>query len=94
MTLKIYLIYLAFLSLAALIAYVKDKKKARDGAWRIPEATLLALSFLGGAIGGYLAMQLVRHKTKKRYFHFVNLIGVLWQTILLIYLIQNPNILF
>ena len=94
MTLKIYLIYLAFLSLTAFIVYAMDKKKAQDGAWRTPEATLLSLSFFGGAVGGYLAMQIVRHKTKKWYFHFVNLIGILWQVILLIYFIQNPNILF
>lgn len=51
-----YLIYLAILSLVAFVVYVNDKKKAKKGKWRTKEATLLSLSFLGGALGGYLAM--------------------------------------
>ena len=94
MTLKIYIVYLFFICCVAFIAYVLDKKRAERGAWRIPEATLLVLSFLGGALGGYLAMHLARHKTKKWYFHLVNVIGILWQVILLIFLINNPDILF
>ena len=68
------------------------KGKAKRGAWRIPEKALLSLSFFGGAVGGYLAMHFVRHKTKKWYFHFVNLLGLAWQALLLVYLIKNPNI--
>jgi uncharacterized membrane protein YsdA (DUF1294 family) len=94
MTLCVYAIYLAVLSLTAFIAYAADKNKAKRGTWRIPEATLLSLSFFGGAVGGYLAMQTVRHKTKKWYFHFVNLLGLIWQAALLVYLFGNPDILF
>ncbi|MBR4943624.1 MAG: DUF1294 domain-containing protein [Clostridia bacterium] len=94
MTLTVYTIYLAVLSLTAFILYAVDKWKAKRGAWRIPEATLLGLSFLGGAIGGYLAMQTVRHKTRKWYFHFVNIIGIIWQAALLGYLFGSPNLLF
>ena len=89
-----YLIYLIVLSLVTFFVYLTDKKKAQKGAWRIPEATLLLLSFIGGAVGGYAAMQLARHKTKKWYFHLVNIIGILWQEILLFYLIKNPITLF
>ena len=67
--------------------YAADKKKAKKGKWRIPEATLLGLSFFGGAIGGYLAMQTLRHKTKHWYFHAVNILGLIWQLALLAYLI-------
>ena len=94
MTLKIYIIYLAVICPIAFISYALDKKKAERGAWRIPEATLLGMSFLGGALGGYLAMFLARHKTRKWYFHLVNIIGLLWQVALLVFLIMNPNILF
>lgn len=94
MTLKIYAIYVAILSLVAFFAYFSDKKKARKGRWRIPESTLLALSFLGGGCGGYLAMFLARHKTRKWYFHFVNLIGIIWQVALFLFLLGNPDILF
>lgn len=94
MTLKAYLAFLAVMGLIAFYAYATDKIKAKKHTWRIPEKVLLALSFFGGAIGGYLAMHIVRHKTKKWYFHLINLAGMIWQFILLVYFIRNPNILF
>ena len=85
----IYLIILGVLSLITFILYAVDKAKAENGEWRIPEATLLGFSFFGGAIGGYLAMNLVRHKTKHWYFHAVNILGILWQVALAIFLLVN-----
>ena len=90
---QIYLIILAALGFITFLAYAVDKVKAKRNAWRISEKALLTLSFFGGAVGGCLAMQLVRHKTKKWYFHFVNIIGLIWQLTLLAYLYVNPNIL-
>ena len=85
----VYLIFLAVMSLVTFITYVVDKIKAKKDAWRISEKTLLCLSFFGGAIGGYLAMQLARHKTKHWYFHVVNIIGMIWQVALLVYWMIN-----
>lgn len=82
-----YIGYLIGVSLVAFFAYAIDKSKAKRGAWRIPEKVLLALSFIGGAAGGYLAMNTVRHKTKKWYFHAVNVIGLAWQVGLLAFLL-------
>ena len=48
--------YLVLLSLITFIAYGVDKKKTKSGKWRTKEKTLLLLSFLGGAFGGYPAM--------------------------------------
>lgn len=54
-----------------IVAYVLmgvDKKRAKKGAWRIPEKTLfLATACLGG-IGGTLGMFHFRHKTNHWYF--------------------------
>lgn len=83
-----YLGYLAAVSVVTFMAYAIDKNKARRGAWRIPEKTLLGLSFFGGAAGGYFAMNTVRHKTRKWYFHAVNLIGLAWQVGLLAFLLM------
>jgi uncharacterized membrane protein YsdA (DUF1294 family) len=94
MTLKIYFIFLLVMSAVAFTAYAVDKLKAKRGAWRIPEKVLLSMSCFGGALGGYLAMHTVRHKTRKWYFHLINCLGLIWQVILLVYLLQNPNILF
>lgn len=62
---QIYLIGIAGMSLATLIVWGADKAAAMAGAWRVPERTLLALVFLGGALGGGLGMLLFRHKTRK-----------------------------
>lgn len=61
------LIYLAVLVLMSLVTagvYAWDKRRARQGGRRVPEARLLLLTLLGGAMGAYWAMRTVRHKTK------------------------------
>lgn len=57
-------IYLICISLLSVIVTVSDKRKAKKGAWRVPEATLLLLAALGGSAAMYLTMHLIRHKTK------------------------------
>ena len=61
---KAILIILLLMNLLAFILYGVDKHKARKGAWRIPEATLLLAAFLGGSLGALLGMEVFRHKTK------------------------------
>lgn len=56
--------YLLGISLVSVVVTVADKRKAKKGAWRIPEATLLGLAALGGSVAMYLTMHLIRHKTK------------------------------
>lgn len=76
---NLYIILIAYLLIMSIITYcfyVSDKKRAIRQDRRIPEKTLLILSLVGGAIGGYLAMLTVRHKTKHWYFTAVNLLGI------------------
>ena len=87
MLLRIYLAVLAFVSFLTYIVYGVDKRRAVEGKWRIPEKVLLSMSFLGGAVGGYLAMKTLRHKTKHWYFYAINILGIAWQVALLAYLI-------
>ena len=75
------------ISVVTFILYAVDKRRAIQKRWRIPEATLIGFSMLGGAMGGYLAMHAVRHKTKHGYFHFFNILGLIWQIGLLIFLV-------
>lgn len=56
--------YLVLVNAAALALMLADKKKARRGAWRIPEATLLGIAVFGGSIGAIIGMYLFRHKTR------------------------------
>ena len=41
----------------------RPKVKAKQGSWRISEATLLILAVIGGSIGALLGMQVWHHKT-------------------------------
>ena len=84
-----YAAYLVLLSLITFIAYGVDKKKAIKGKYRTKEKTLLLLSFLGGAFGGYPAMLVFRHKTKGEHWYFtaVNLLGLVVHITLMILLI-------
>ncbi len=81
--------WLVLLSIIAFIAYGVDKSKAKKGKWRTKEKTLLLLSFLGGAFGGYPAMLIFRHKTKGEHWYFtaVNLLGLAIHITLVILLI-------
>lgn len=65
-------------SVIAFIAYVMDKRAARDGNWRISENTLHLLSLLCGWPGAWAAQQILRHKSSKRAFR-----RVYWLTVLL-----------
>ena len=47
-----------------------DKKRAVRGAWRISEASLFLVAFLGGALGCTLGMRHFRHKTRHWYFKY------------------------
>ena len=58
------------INVLAFAVYGVDKWKARQGRWRVPEATLLGLAALGGSVGAWVAMQLFRHKTKKNKFRY------------------------
>ena len=70
-------IFVIALSAITFIVYAVDKILAKCDAWRVPEKVLLGLSLCGGAIGGLVAMLLVRHKTKHWYFYLFNILGIL-----------------
>ena len=55
-----------------------DKRKAKKGAWRIPEKTLFIITALGGGIGTIAGMYTFKHKTQKIQF----VIGLPFITIL------------
>ena len=84
---QILIIIFGVLSLVTFFMYGIDKFKAQRGKWRISEKALLISSFIGGAVGGFLAMQLFRHKTKHWYFNVVNIIGLVWQIGLVVLLV-------
>ncbi|MFX1367430.1 MAG: DUF1294 domain-containing protein [Promethearchaeota archaeon] len=80
------LLYALILNLAGFIAMWWDKKKARQGEWRVAEATLLILSFLGGAFGLVLGMYRFRHKTQKHLFQAAVFLSVIVTLVIYWYL--------
>lgn len=82
-----YGIFIAVMSVIAWILYAADKRKAKKGKWRIPEATLLGMGFCGGAIGALLAMNTLRHKTKHWYFWAVNVVGLLLHILIAVWIV-------
>ena len=65
---KYILIYLIVINLITFIVFAIDKICAIKKKWRYKEVSLLGMCLVGGAIGGFLAMHLFRHKTKKKVF--------------------------
>ncbi|MCI8871225.1 MAG: DUF1294 domain-containing protein [Lawsonibacter sp.] len=60
--------WLPAVNLAAFFLMGADKRRARRGAWRIPERTLFLAALLGGGAGAVLGMRLFHHKTRHWYF--------------------------
>ena len=60
--------YLIVINIAAWLMYGLDKWKAKSGAWRIPERTLLLTALAGGSVGALAGMLLFHHKTRKPKF--------------------------
>lgn len=62
------LLYLLAINIFGFFIMWLDKRKARKGAWRIPEKTLFIVTALGGGIGTIAGMYTFRHKTQKLNF--------------------------
>lgn len=61
---------LTVVNAVAFIVYGIDKYRARNGKWRIPEATLLMLAVVGGSVGAWLGMKAWHHKIRHRKFRY------------------------
>jgi uncharacterized membrane protein YsdA (DUF1294 family) len=85
-------IYLVIINFLALTTMWWDKRKARNDGWRISEATLLIMGFIGGSIGLIIGMFGFRHKTKKRMFQAITFLGLVVS--LLFYWIEFRAILW
>jgi predicted MPP superfamily phosphohydrolase len=62
------LVYLAVVSLLAVVLTARDKNAARKKARRVSERTLLTIALLGGSTAMLLMMLALRHKTRRAKF--------------------------
>lgn len=60
--------YFIIINLIAIVITIVDKKNAVNNKWRVSENALLSVSTIGGAIGMYVTMHIIHHKTKKLKF--------------------------
>ena len=81
--------YLLAVNIATFFLYGIDKYKARKGRWRISEATLLMMAFIGGSIGAWSGMRLWHHKTMHKNFKYGIPIIIILQVALAVYLLTN-----
>jgi uncharacterized membrane protein YsdA (DUF1294 family) len=61
---------LLVINVVTFLVYGIDKVKAKQGSWRISEATLLILAVIGGSIGAFLGMKVWHHKTMHKKFKY------------------------
>ena len=83
------LLLLAAVNLLAFVLYGVDKLKAKKGAWRIPEATLLLVAFLGGSVGALLGMEVFRHKTKHAKFRVLVPLFLILHIAMAVYIVKR-----
>ncbi len=83
--LHILLIIYAVMSVIGFALMGIDKSRAINHKWRIKEATLFLIAFLGGGIGSTLGMFFFRHKTKHWYFRLFFPLFAAAQTALLFF---------
>ena len=71
--------------------YAQDKEAALLGNRRIPEQSLHILSFLGGWPTAWLAQERLRHKTQKQPFRKIYFCTILFNILLILWLISPFN---
>ena len=76
--------YIFIINIICFMIMGYDKNHAIHKKNRIPEATLIALSFLGGGIGSLLGMIIFHHKTKKIKFLLLVPISIIILILLII----------
>ncbi len=64
-------IFLLIVNALTFWVYARDKRCARDGAWRTPEMRLHLLELLGGWPAAFFAQRQLRHKCSKGSFQVV-----------------------
>ena len=86
-------IYYVVINLISFTLFFIDKNKAERDKWRIKERTLHLFSFLGGAIGSIIAMNVFHHKTKKLKFCIITGLALIYNILILVLILYYNDIL-
>ena len=82
--------YIVLVNLIGFAVMGIDKRRAKKHAFRIPEATLFTIAFIGGSIGSLMGMYCFHHKTRHWYFAYGMPVILIIQIVLLIFLFHAP----
>lgn len=82
---KLILVYLTAINIFGIYIMYLDKRKAKKGYWRVPEATLFMVAAIFGSLGILIGMKLFHHKTR----HVKFVIGIPTILIVQVYLIYK-----
>lgn len=77
-----------FWNVVTFLLYGIDKRRAKQGKWRISEKTLIISSLLFGGIGAFLGMYFFRHKTKHTLFLFAVPLSAVITFALILYILH------
>lgn len=87
------LLLIVIMNLICYWCYAQDKEAAQLGQRRIAEQSLHILSFLGGWPAAWLAQEKLRHKTQKQPFQKIYKLTIVFNILLLAWLISPFNVL-
>ncbi len=82
------IVYVLVINLIAFLTMWWDKWKASKQEWRVAEATLHVIGFMGGAVGIFVGMYRLRHKTQKRSFQVLAIVGLIVSLIIYWLIVQ------
>jgi uncharacterized membrane protein YsdA (DUF1294 family) len=81
-------LYLLLMNVIGFVMMGLDKRKAIRHVYRIPEASLFTVAWLGGSVGCLLGMYMFRHKTRKRKFVYGMPLIFIFELAIFVYLLR------
>jgi uncharacterized membrane protein YsdA (DUF1294 family) len=81
--------WLLVINVVAFGYYGFDKRQARAGRRRVPEAVLHTLAAAGGSVGAFAGMKCFRHKTIKGKFQIVFWCIVVLQVLIALWIVKT-----
>ena len=85
---EILIVYFVAINVTKFLTFGIDKWKAKQGSWRVSEATLLGLAVIGGCIGALLGMRVWHHKTLHKKFKYGLPLILLAQIVLIYWVVK------
>lgn len=65
---EVFVLYIICINVISILITMYDKFMAVRGGRRVPERVLILMSIIGGSVGMFIIMKVIRHKTKKLKF--------------------------